>query len=298
MMPIRSPFFYVGDKYKLVPQIKKEMPKAIERFIEPFCGGGSVFLNIEAKEYHLNDIDGYMINLHKFLNVYKTRECEFFDIIKNSVKHYGLSASFIGDNVPAEIKAEYVKTYYAKFNKEAYKKLREDFNMDKSNMLLLYLLLIYGFNHMIRFNTKGDFNLPVGNVDFNFNVVKALKAYFKAAREKKVFFYNQDFEKFMDNFDLTPNDMIYLDPPYLITFSEYNKLWNDHEEKRLLDMLDCLDQKQVKFAISNMIWQKGKYNALFNYWAQKYRIINIDSNYISYHDNSIKDSVEVLVVNY
>ena len=35
-----------------------------------------------------------------------------------------------------------------------------------------------------------------------------------------------------------------------------------------------------------------------NEWAQKYDIIHIDSNYISYHDNTEKDSIEVLVKNY
>ena len=39
----RSPFFYVGDKFKLLPQLKENFPKTIDRFIEPFCGGGSFF---------------------------------------------------------------------------------------------------------------------------------------------------------------------------------------------------------------------------------------------------------------
>ena len=42
----RSPLFYMGDKFKLLEQIKKKFPKKIDSFIEPFTGGGSVFLNI------------------------------------------------------------------------------------------------------------------------------------------------------------------------------------------------------------------------------------------------------------
>lgn len=57
----RSPFFYVGDKFKLLPQLKENFPKDIEKFIEPFCGGGSVFLNTPAKKYILNDIDSEFI---------------------------------------------------------------------------------------------------------------------------------------------------------------------------------------------------------------------------------------------
>ncbi|MFA6866744.1 MAG: Dam family site-specific DNA-(adenine-N6)-methyltransferase [Clostridia bacterium] len=298
MKPIRSPFFYVGDKYKLVPQLKDELPKYINKLYEPFCGGGSVFLNVEAEEYHLNDIDINMIRLHKFLNSYKDNEEQFFLEIKNNIEEYGLSASYYGKVVPEQLKKDYVKTYYAKYNKIAYMKLRADYNNNKDNTILLYLLLIYGFNHMIRFNSVGNFNLPVGNVDFNNNVNNALKAYFKAAREKKVKFYNLDFEEFMDKFEFTIDDVVYLDPPYLITFSEYNKFWNSKEEERLLNSLDGLSKKNVKFAISNMVFQKGKYNAIFNYWAQKYSIVNINSNYISYHDNTVKNSIEVLVKNY
>ena len=52
----RSPMFYVGDKYKLIEEIKQYFPKNIDTFIEPFVGGGTVFLNIEAKKYILNDL--------------------------------------------------------------------------------------------------------------------------------------------------------------------------------------------------------------------------------------------------
>ena len=41
----------------------------------------------------------------------------------------------------------------------------------------LYLLLIFGFNRMLRFNSKGEYNLPVGNVDFNKNTETALRLF-------------------------------------------------------------------------------------------------------------------------
>ena len=54
---IRSPLFYTGDKYKLIPELKKYFPTDINKFVEPFVGGGSVFLNIQAKQFYENDID-------------------------------------------------------------------------------------------------------------------------------------------------------------------------------------------------------------------------------------------------
>ena len=294
----RSPFFYVGDKFKLVPQLEDNFPKDIDRFIEPFCGGGSVFLNTKANSYLLNDIDSYMVELHKFLMSYSNRQEQFWDEIKLDIDKYKLSATFLGKDVPQGYRKEFVKTYFAKYNKESYMKLRADFNQNKDDMMQLYLLLIYGFNRMLRFNSKGDFNLPVGNVDFNKNVVDALNAYFDYVDGKDIDMFNLDFQEFVEKVQPTPNDMVYLDPPYLITFSEYNKLWNEDSEMRLIDYLDDLNSRNVRFAVSNVLWHRKRYNGTFNAWAQKYNIVRVKSNYISYHDNSEKDSYEVLVKNY
>lgn len=294
----RSPFFYVGDKFKLVPQLKENFPKNIDRFIEPFCGGGSVFLNTNANQYLLNDINSYMIKLHEFLMSFSNNSDEFWNELKFNIDKYNLSATFLGKDVPKEYRKEFVKTYFAKYNKESYMKLRNDFNKDKDDMMLLYMLLIYGFNRMLRFNSKGDFNLPVGNVDFNKNVVDALNSYFDYVSDKDIELFNMDFQDFVEKVNPTPNDMVYLDPPYLITFSEYNKLWNEDSEMRLIDYLDELNSRNVRFAVSNVLWHRKRYNGTFNKWAQKYNIVRIQSNYISYHDNTEKDSYEVLVKNY
>ena len=295
---VRSPFFYVGNKYKLVPQLKKKFPEKIRRFIEPFCGGGSVYLNVGADEYLLNDINEYMINLHKLL--YSFRDCgqEFFDSTIKIIEDYDLSASFIDIHVPDEYKREYIKTYYAKYNKPAFMKMREDFNKNKEDLFRLYLLLIYGFNRMLRFNSNGDFNLPVGNVDFNKNVENALNDYFDCTANRNTDFSSRDFEDFIEYANPEKGDFVYLDPPYLITFSEYNKLWNEEHEERLIALLDKLNDRGVHFAISNVLWHKERYNAIFNAWGQQYNITQIKSNYISYHDNTNKQSYEVLVTNY
>ena len=116
----RSPFFYVGDKYKLMPQLVNIFPKEINRLVEPFCGGGSVFLNTVANNYLANDNNEWMIKLHRFLvKEAKNRE-RFFKKIFALIKEYGLSASYLGILAPDDLKKKYVKTYYARYNKEAY----------------------------------------------------------------------------------------------------------------------------------------------------------------------------------
>lgn len=295
----RSPLFYVGDKYKLIPEIKIHFPTDIRHFVEPFVGGGSVYLNVNAQDYFLNDIDSEVIKLHQMLISFVGKQQEFFDKVWKIVDSYGLSCSAREDRVPNDLKVKFVKTYFAEFNRGAFLKLRNDYNNRHSDdYLMLYILLIYGFNRMIRFNKSGKYNLPVGNVDFNQNTIDALTNYFYLNASKETHWSALDFEAFLNGLDLSEKDLIYLDPPYLITFSEYNKLWNEETEQRLLTVLDQLSARKIRFAISNVTHYKGKINSIFLQWAARYNTYSIKSNYISYHDNTIKSFNEVLVTNY
>ncbi len=158
--------------------------------------------------------------------------------------------------------------------------------------------MIYGFNRMLRFNGEGKFNLPVGNVDFNKNVFNALKNYFDFVQNKKIYLTMQDFRKIFENRIYEKGDFVYFDPPYIITSSEYNKLWNEKTEADLLNLIDELNQKGIKFALSNVTLYNGSKNDLLIKWMKKYKVNNIKSNYISYHNNRKKEIKEVLITNY
>ncbi len=295
----RSPLFYVGDKYKLLPQLATLFPRKINRFYEPFVGGGSVFLNTTAQKYVLNDKDDNLVSIHKFLIEHANNSEKFFKEAENIIRKYNLSMSCRENMIPESLKSEFKKTYYARFNKGGYENLRNKVNLrDKKHPLLLYVLLIYGFNRMLRFNQKGEFNLPVGNVDFNKNVELSLKNYFTFVKDKSIDFSSEDFEKFLSGKRFLKNDFIYFDPPYLIASSEYNKTWNKSSECKLLEVVDSLDEKGVNFGISNVIRYNGGHNKIFSSWAKKYKSHDIISNYINYHNNKQKDIKEVLITNY
>lgn len=302
MSYLRSPFFYVGDKFKLLPTIIPAFPSDVHTFVEPFVGGGSVFLNVAAKKYCLNDIDTNMIELHKHLCSQAYRCEEWIAELSALIHEYGLSRSFEENVVPDELKKKFVKTYFARYNKEGFKRLRSDYNAsnrhDKESLDRLYLLLVYGFNRMLRFNAKGDYNLPVGNVDFNENVVEAIKGYLAVVARRDMRFTALHFVDFFKSLHLTKHDFVYLDPPYLITESEYNKIWHEDDDEKLLEILDDLNAKGIRFAISNVTHYRGRVNETFLKWSKQYRILPVKSNYISYHDNSEKVIREVLVVNY
>ncbi len=297
---IRSPLFYTGDKYKLIPELKKYFPEQINKFVEPFVGGGSVFLNFNAKEFYENDIDKNIMSIHHYLSSFSSSEV-LLDILFKKIDEYQFTCSYKGKTVPQELKDKYVKTYFAKYNAEFYKQLKEKYNSsDRTDIADLYLLLIYGFNRMLRFNQQGDFNLPVGNVDFNNNTVEALTNYINLTNQKKIHWSNKDYKSFLSKIKLTENDFVYLDPPYLITASEYNKLWNQKDDDELFALLDKLNDKRIRFALSDVVNYKGKENTKLLDWVtkKKYNVYPIKSNYINYHDNSIKSFSEVLITNY
>lgn len=298
---IRSPLFYVGDKYKLMPQLKELFPKDIQTYYDVFCGGGSASINVRARKYVMNDIDSKIVDLHHYLQN-ESKDIDLF--IKNMhllIKNYGLSLSELGKNPEIEVlKSKFKKTYFAKYNRISYLKLRNDYNRDQTDIRLLYLLLIYGFNHMIRFNSQGKFNLPVGNVDWNKNVSTALRNYADWYNKNEVkISKSQDFEEFVESQNFKKGDFLYFDPPYLITYSDYNKLWSDKDEYRLYLLLDRLNKKGVHWGLSNMLSHKDRTNQILLNWARKYREFKIESNYISRFDNTIKKkSQEIYVTNF
>lgn len=273
-------------------------PKKIESFYEPFVGGGSVFLNIPAEKYYLNDIDGEIINIHKFLLKSSAQPEAFFQRVEKIIYKYELSRSYKEDVIPNSLKRRWRKTYFAKFNRDGYQALRQHLNENSRDPLTLYVLLIYGFNRMLRFNSKGEFNLPVGNVDFNKNVVSALSRYFDFVSGRKITLSSKDFREFILEQKYAPNDFVYFDPPYLISASEYNKLWHPEAEAALLSLIDTLSQRGTRFALSNVVYYNGRKNNLLCKWMNKYEVHKIDSNYINYHNNKQKQIEEVLVTNY
>lgn len=75
---------------------------------------------------------------------------------------------------------------------------------------MLYVLIVYAFNNQIRFNSRGEFNLPVGKRDFN-RAMGRLAAFIDRLREQSCTFACRDFRE-LDISALTPRDFVYADP--------------------------------------------------------------------------------------
>lgn len=277
---------YIGGKYKLLPQIIPLFPENIRTFVDLFCGGCNVGINIKADKIVLNDNLSYLIDLYKTFDE------------KNS------------DTILAFIKKRIRELNLSLTNKDGYLKLREIYNTEK-NPLDLFVLTAYSFNHQIRFNNSHQFNNPFGKDRscFNPHMERNLLDFLKVLKTKNVVFYSNNFDE-LDLTKLQSNDFVYADPPYLITTGTYNDGkrgftgWNETEEEKLLSILKNLDEQNIKFALSNVIEHKGKENSILLDWIEKNHFIinylNKDYSNSNYHTiNRDKTStVEVLVTNY
>lgn len=298
---VKSPLNYTGGKTKLLSQILPLFPQNINTFVDMFCGGANVGINVKANHVIYNDINEKLIGLFKVFSKYQAKtlikkvellikQYELSDSDKNGYAIYGCnSADGLGN-----------------YNKERFRKLRDDFNKltvkDDNYYIMLYVLIIFSFNNQIRFNRKGAYNLPVGKRDFNKNMKKNLIEFVTAVQKQSGEFLCRDFRT-LNIADLGANDFVYCDPPYLITTASYNEQdgWNEQNERELLELLDKLNAKGIRFALSNVTLHKGKKNQILLDWAKKYNIHSLDFNYknSNYHGkNKEEKTQEVLITNY
>ncbi len=273
---------YIGNKYKLLPQIVPLFPKAIDIFVDLFCGGLDVSINAEAKKKICNDREEHIIS---FYNALKGKTgLEVHNKILEIVKKYDLS----------------------KTNKKGYLELRNDYNKEQS-WFLFYSLIAYSFNNQIRFNNKKEYNMPFGKDKscYNEKLQNRLQGFVDKINElgENIVFSSCDFRD-VDLSNLTENSFLYADPPYLITTASYNEKggWVEKDEEDLLSLLDKLSDRNIKFGLSNVIEQNGKENEILSVWSKKYNVIDLSFDYsnCNYHkkNRSKTDTREVFVCNY
>ena len=300
---VKSPLNYTGGKYKLLNQIIPIFPKDLDLFVDLFSGGANVGVNVNAKRIVCVDKQKEIIRVMELFKKYE--DGYIIDKLEKIIDKYNLSNSLLNG----------YKTYkctsdkgLGSYNKSKYLDLRNDYNSmtdDSVEKDFLFLtLVIYGFNNQIRFNSNGEFNMPVGKRDFNNSIRKNLKSFITKLKTKNIEFINSDFREFA--IETTDNTLVYCDPPYFLGTASYNENggWTEKDEIDLLNYLSILDQSGIKFALSNVIEHKGEKNIILDSWIKEHNYIVhiIDSNYnnSNYHkqEGNILKTIEVLVTNY
>lgn len=248
-----------------------------------FAGGFNVGINVEAETIICNDQITYLIRLYEYFMSRDTRE--IIVEVRKRIEEFNLSLQ----------------------NTEGYNALRDRYN-ETGNITDFFVLTCYSFNHQIRFNNSQKFNTPFGKdrSSYNASIENNLIQFCDALKRKNVQLFNQDFLS-LDLSGLGADDLVYCDPPYLISTGSYNdgkrgfKDWTLEEERQLLGLLDRLNEQGVKFALSNVMCHKGLSNDLLIQWGKRYQVHDIDKTYANcnYHFKEKEaKTVEVLITNY
>lgn len=281
---IKSPMNYIGGKYKLLPQILPLFPNKISMFYDVFGGGASISLNINSEFVYYNDIVPYVSNMFNDLKGKSTEEC--LKEIEKVIKKYSLS----------------------KTNKEGFLKLREDYNNGDRSWVNFYMLICHSFNYQFRFNNSQEYNSSFGKNRSEYTITTENKFinFMDKLNSIDISFDCKDFRD-IDYSDADENDLVYFDPPYLISCGNYNdgkrgfKGWSEQDDLDLMDLCDKLDEQGTRFAMSNILEHKGLKNEKLIEWSKKYKVYTLDYNYdnCNYQDNNKNNNtVEVLIVNY
>lgn len=288
---IVNPISYPGNKNKLVKQIIPLLPKT-SYFVDVFCGSGVVSVNSLSDYLICNDNCKEALQVLEYF--YKKPFDEIINEIEKIIYEYGLTYSRKHEK---GYYVEYKHEGLSRYNKEPYLRLKDDYNKDRS-IDKLVVLLIYGFNHYIRFNKNNEFNVPVGKVDFSNSIYKNMKIFVDEIKSKNITIINYDFRN-EDLYKYT-DAIYYFDPPYLITTAPYNSNWNEKDEIDLLQILDSLNDKGLKFALSNVTLSNGKKNELLIEWSKKYNTTIMKRQYrnANYQKVNVTDSIEVLIKNF
>lgn len=270
---INSPFNYTGSKYNILDQIIPYFDDNKDNFIDLFCGGGSVWINIINKYNNIiiNDIIEDLILIQKEL---------FYN--------------------PDDFLKKSKKLIIDKNNKEEFLRLRKSYNEEKSPEKLLNLMLSCT-NNMLRFNKKHEFNQTFGKRTWNKNTNKKLQLLINHLNEfknKKIKFLSKNF------FEIEPdkNSMVYIDPPYIESEAGYNNYWSKNLENKLFEYILKLNENNISFALSGL-WgehKNGKRSEMIDYFINNnfnYKIIDYNYEKVAKNKN-VKNSKEVLIFNY
>lgn len=289
-----SPLNYQGNKSRIVDYLLALLPNDTTSIREIFCGSAIVSFASQINHIYLNDINPYILDLIRYFH---NNEAEI--IIAQSdevIERYGLTNTFYQGRA---IYPEFQHEGLSRYNKDAYNLLRADYNADK-DIVKLFVLLIYGFNHYLRFNNKDEFNVPVGKVDFVKTLRDKTRAYCNALRNKQLHITNLDFRCEQLYIGAEQTTLFYFDPPYLITQAPYNISWTEQDECDLLNLIDGLNDNGYRFMLSNVSQSNGKRNNLLCDWMQKYNVRHIHRQYLnsSYQKKNLSAADEVVISNF
>ncbi len=277
MRIIVPPLKCQGIKSKIVPLIKELSLNVFDKWIEPFLGSGVVAFNSGAKKTILSDINPHIINFYKAI--------QSKEITPYRVRQY---LELEGENLRNADDNGYVHFRF----------IKDRFNLTGNSLDFLFLSRA-GFNGMMRFSKKGNWNIPFCKKPNRFDKSYITKIVNQVDNVSKIMtsnwiFLNSDFKEVI--IKAKKGDLIYCDPPYAGRYVDYYTGWSDEDEK---DLFNLLSETKANFILSSWHHNEFRSNVNFeNYWS-KFNFITRDHFYHSGAKETNRNPiVETLVFNF
>lgn len=251
-----KPFLkWAGGKTQLLDVIDSHLPQdikesgVIEKYFEPFVGGGAVFFylihNYEIKYVYLGDINKDLMLTY---NMVKNRPEELIDILKSLKESYLLKED--------SQRKEFFYDLRSKFNEKSNMDINLKSSYEKQLVRASQLIFLNKtcFNGLYRVNLNGEFNVPFANpknplIYDETNILNVSNSL------RDVNLYQRDYKrskKFIDD-----KSLVYLDPPYKPlngknSFEGYSKFdFNDKDQKNLAKYYREIDKKGASVLLNN-----------------------------------------------
>jgi len=324
---------YPGGKVKELNTIKEKLPLVVKRYFEPFVGGGSVFLGLELKNSHINDISEDLILL---FNLIKAKDPDFIsklnslnmlwkELNENNWESTDFSTVFPEYNLAAVFnkykeeeekrKAAIIERHQRKcddtFNVESvpvtivkaafYYTVRYVYNAERTRKtpnritkaLSYYFLREFCYAAMFRFSSLGEFNVPYGGVSYNNKSFDMKIDLINGYDLKDVKIYNEDYKRFLKRFKFNENDFIFVDPPYDSEFSDYDG--NSFDKNSQIQLAEILSVLPAKI----MVVIKST-DFIFNLYKEKgFYIKSFDKKYnVNMRNRNEREVKHLLITNY
>lgn len=271
-----TPFVkWVGGKRQIMPSIVELLPENIGRlnYVEPFIGGGAVLFHLQPRVAIINDFNSELTNV--------------YEVIRNNVEE------LIQHLKTHRNESDYFYDLRGLDRNEEYRNLS---NIQRASRVI-YLNKTC-FNGLYRVNNAGEFNSPFGRYK-NPNIVNepTLRAVNKYLNQNNIIIQNGDYANVLET--IPQNSFVYLDPPYhpiseSSNFTGYVQGgWDVWDQIRLREICDNLDERGIKFLLSNSSAQliKDQY--------QNYKISIVKANRSINSDASNRGEIdELLIKNY
>lgn len=220
---------YRGGKSREIPNIMWHVPRFSGRYIEPFFGGGALFFYLEPRRAVINDINTKLMIFYQgvrddFSNL--RRELDEIELLYEANR-----------NDFEILKASHPEERIVDKNELLYYRLRAMFNdcIEKtySDALLYYYINKTAYSGMIRYNAKGEFNVPFGRY-LHLNTKSVTLSHSKLLQRAEIF--NTDYSEVFNM--CKDDDFVFLDPPYDCVFSDYGNVeykdgFNEDNHRRL-----------------------------------------------------------------